>query len=93
MPEIKIPAVLGDRGASTVEVAGSTLGEVFENHAAEHGPGLQNSVFEDGEIKEFINVYVDGSEVSDPDASVEEDSRIRVIPAASGGAIAGRSSF
>jgi len=85
MATIKVPAVLGDGGASTVEVAGTTLGEVFENHAAEHGPGLKNSVFDDDEIKEFINVYVDGSETGDPDASVDDDSRIRIIPAASGG--------
>ena len=39
---------------------------------------------EDG-IKEFINVYVDGSETTDPDAAVDDDSRIRIIPAASGG--------
>ena len=85
MATIKVPAVLGDGGASTVEVAGATLEEVFENHAAEHGPGLKNSVFENGTIKEFINVYVDGSETTDPDAPVEADSRIRIIPAASGG--------
>jgi molybdopterin converting factor small subunit len=86
MPEIKIPAVLGGGSASSsVEVAGSTLAELFENHAAEHGPELRDSVVEDGEIKEFINVYVDGDEVSNLDTSVEDDSRIRVIPAASGG--------
>ncbi|MFB6090803.1 MoaD/ThiS family protein [Halobellus sp. EA9] len=86
MPKIKVPAVLGGGSASsTVEVAGGTLAEAFENHAAEHGPELRDSVIDDGEIKEFINVYVDGSEVADLDAAVEEDSRIRVIPAASGG--------
>jgi molybdopterin converting factor small subunit len=85
MATIKIPAVLGDGGASTVEVDGTTLAEVFENHAAEHGPGLKNSVFEEGGIKEFINVYVDGSETTDPDTTVDDDSRIRIIPAASGG--------
>jgi len=86
MPEIKVPAVLaGGSAASTVEVAGETLREVFENHAAEHGPGLRDGVIEDGEIKEFINVYVDGTETGDLDAAVGPDARIRVIPAASGG--------
>jgi molybdopterin converting factor small subunit len=85
MPEIKVPAVLGDGGTETVAVEGDTVREVFENHADEHGPGLRDSVIEDGELKEFINVYVDGSEVSDLEQPVEEDSRIRVIPAASGG--------
>lgn len=85
MASIKVPAVLGDGGSETVEVDGETLADVFDNHAAEHGPELRDSVVEDGDIKEFINVYVDGSEVNDLDRSVEEDSRVRVIPAASGG--------
>lgn len=86
MARIKVPAVLSGSGStSTVEVEGETLRDVFDNHADEHGPGLQNSVVEDGDIKEFINVYVDGEEVDDLDASVDDDAQIRVIPAASGG--------
>lgn len=86
MPQIKIPAVLaGGSASSSVEVEGDTLETIFENHAAEHGPGLRNSVVEDGEIKEFINVFVDGQEISDIDAEVSSNAQIRVIPAASGG--------
>jgi ThiS family. len=86
MPQIKIPAVLaGGSASSSVEVEGDTLETIFENHAAEHGPGLKNSVVEDGEIKEFINVFVDGQEISNIDAEVSSNAQIRVIPAASGG--------
>lgn len=85
MAEIKIPAVLGEGGPETVEVEGDTLANLLENHADEHGPELRDSVVTDGAIKEFINVYVDGSEVTDIDHPVEADSRVRVIPAASGG--------
>jgi len=85
MAEIKVPAVLGSGGTETVEVAGDTVKELFENHADEHGSELRDSVIEDGSIKEFINVYVDGSEVDGLDTAVEDDSRVRVIPAASGG--------
>ncbi|SFC43905.1 molybdopterin synthase subunit MoaD [Halobiforma haloterrestris] len=87
MPTIKVPAVLSGGGASSrVEVEGETLREAFDAHAAEHGESLRDSVIEDGEIKEFINVYVDGDEVSDLEVPVDEGSQIRVIPAASGGA-------
>jgi len=85
MAEIKVPAVLGSGGTETVEVDGDTVGELFENHADEHGSELRDSVIENGAIKEFINVYVDGSEVDGLDTAVEADSRVRVIPAASGG--------
>jgi len=75
----------GSSASSTVEVEGATLAEAFENHAAEHGPELRDSVVEDGEIKEFINVYVDGEEADSLEAAVDADSQVRVIPAASGG--------
>ena len=86
MATIKIPAVLaGGSGTSKVQVEGDTLRELFDNHAEEHGPALRDSVVEDGEIKEFINVYVDGTPVEDLHSNVDTDAQIRVIPAASGG--------
>jgi molybdopterin synthase sulfur carrier subunit len=86
MATIKLPAVLvGGSATSEVEVAGDTVRELFDNHADEHGPELRDSVLEDGEIKEFINVYVEGTPVEDVDAEVPADAQVRVIPAASGG--------
>lgn len=86
MPTLKIPAVLaGGSGTSKVELEGDTLEELFENHANEHGPELRDSVVENGEIKEFINVYVDGTPVEEIGSEVDGDAQIRVIPAASGG--------
>ena len=86
MPQIKVPAVLaGGSSTSLVEVDGETLGAALDDHAAEHGPDLKESVVEDGEIKEFINVFVDGSQVDDLDHSLDDDSEIRIMPAASGG--------
>lgn len=86
MPEIKIPAALaGGSATSTVTVEGDTLADVFDNHAAEHGNELRDSVVEDGEIKEYINVFVDGRQVTSLDYDVDDDSLVRVMPAASGG--------
>jgi molybdopterin synthase sulfur carrier subunit len=86
MATIKLPAVLvGGSATSEVEVEGDTVRELFDNHAEEHGPELRDSVLEDGEIKEFINVYVEGTPVDGVDAEVPADAQVRVIPAASGG--------
>ncbi len=86
MATIKLPAVLaGGSATSSVEVSGETVGELFDNHADEHGSELRDSVIENGEIKEFINVYVDGTPVEDLDAELDDDAQVRVIPAASGG--------
>lgn len=86
MPQIKVPAALaGGSSTSTVEVGGETLGEALDDHADKHGPELKESVVEDGEIKEFINVFVDGRQVESLDESLDDDSQIRIMPAASGG--------
>ncbi|WP_435073622.1 MoaD/ThiS family protein [Halorubrum sp. HHNYT27] len=86
MATIKLPAVLvGGSATSEVEVDGDTVRELFDNHADEHGPELRDSVLEDGELKEFINVYVEGTPIDSVDAAVPADAQIRVIPAASGG--------
>ncbi len=89
MPRIKVPAVLaGNGGSRTHEVEATTLDEAFQAHAEAHGPALRDSVIEDGRIKEFVNVYVNGEEISHLDGLdtlLDEDDLIRVIPAASGG--------
>lgn len=86
MPTLKVPAALaGGSGTSKVEVEGDTLQELFDNHATEHGPELRDSVVEDGEIKEFINVYIDGTPTEEIGSAINGDAQIRVIPAASGG--------
>lgn len=86
MPEIKVPAVLaGGAGTERVEVDGETVREVLDSHAAEYGTDLRDSVLAAGEIREYINVYVDGEEVASLDADVDPDSLIRIMPAASGG--------
>lgn len=86
MPRIKVPAALaGGAAGETLEVGGATVGEALDRHAEEHGPELRDSVVEDGEIKEFINVFVDGEEAVALDEPVADDALIRVMPAASGG--------
>ena len=86
MPQIKVPAALAGGGSGDrIEVEGTTVGEALESHAAEHGPELRDSVVDDGEIKEFINVFVDGEEVTGLDQSLAADALIRIMPAASGG--------
>lgn len=89
MPQITIPAALtGGSSSENVMVSGKTVKDVFDTHAAEYGPELRDSVFENNEIREYINVYVNGEEISNLEGlstAVQDDDQIRVIPAASGG--------
>ncbi len=89
MPVIRIPAVISETGGSKkVDVGGETVLEALRAHTEDNGPELEENVLEDDEIKEYINVYVNGKDVRDRegvDTPVEDDDEIRIIPAASGG--------
>lgn len=90
MPVVRIPTVLRKHtdGASKLEVPGATVGEVFASLVAAH-PGLDDSLFDDGKVRGFINVYVDDEDIrylSGLDTAVEADAEVAIMPAVAGGA-------
>ncbi|MFP4174248.1 MAG: ubiquitin-like small modifier protein 1 [Halobacteriales archaeon] len=91
MPTIRIPAVLSETGGSkNVDVDGNTVLDALRAYSDEHGPELEEDVLDGDEVKEYINVYVNGKDVRDldgVDTTVSDDDEIRIIPAASGGTV------
>ena len=90
MPLVRIPTVLRKHtdGVAKVEAAGSTVREVFDRLVEEH-PGLADDLFADGEVRGFINVYVDDEDiryVSGLDTPVDDDTEVAIMPAVAGGA-------
>ncbi len=90
MPLVRIPTVLRKHtdGAAKVEADGATVGEVFDQLVARH-PGLGDDLFADGQVRGFINVYVDDEDiryVSGLDTPVEDDTEVAIMPAVAGGA-------
>jgi sulfur-carrier protein len=91
MPVVRIPTVLRKHtdGQAKVEAAGSTVREVLTNLTEAH-PGLEEQVFEGGEVRGFINVYVDDEDIryiDGLDSTVEDDTEIAMMPAVAGGAV------
>jgi sulfur-carrier protein len=87
---VRIPTPLrtATRGASTVDVEGATVGEVLKNLDAAH-PGIGQRVLdEQGNVRRFVNVFVDDEDVrfaSGLDTPVSEGSTVSIIPAVAGG--------
>ena len=76
-------------GQATVEVEGSTIGEVLSVLVAQY-PGLSGQVISDeGELNKFVNIYVNDDDVryleqlSTPVAAGDE---VSILPAVAGGA-------
>ncbi|MBK6799176.1 MAG: MoaD/ThiS family protein [Acidobacteria bacterium] len=71
-----------------VEVDGSTVGDVF-GQLESRFPGIQARLCEEsGDLRRFINVYVDGEDIRFLDrlnTKVNEKSEISIVPAIAGG--------
>ena len=91
MTRVRIPPTLRAEvgGARDVEASGSTLREVLEDVAARY-PGLGAQIFDDGDIAQFVNVYLDNEDVrtlQGLDTPVGEGSTVILLPAMAGGQV------
>ena len=70
-----------------MEAGGSTLKEVLQNIDASN-PGFADKVLEKGEIKRFVNIYVNNEDVrlgKGLETQIGEKDVISILPAVSGG--------
>ena len=87
---VRIPTTLRplSGGASTVEVAAGTLVDVIKALDAAH-PGFHDRLLdEDGNLRRFVNVFVDDDDVrylDGLDTEVPDGQTVSIIPAVAGG--------
>jgi molybdopterin converting factor small subunit len=90
MSTIFIPAVLRPQvgGVKSLELAGSTVGELV-NALLERHPGLGGQLLTpEGELNRFVNVYVNGQDVRYLEGlatPVGDRDEVRLLPAMAGG--------
>lgn len=87
---VRLPTVLRAQagGQSTVAVTGVTVGEVLASLVADY-PGLgANILDDDGNLRKFVNVYVDDEDIRFLDklnTPVAEGDEVAILPAVAGG--------
>lgn len=90
MATVRIPTPLRTltAGAAEVEASGATVQEIVKDLDSRH-PGLAERVYDDsGEVRRFVNIYVDEEDirfVDGVDTEVTEKSVVSIIPAVAGG--------
>jgi sulfur-carrier protein len=89
MPKVRIPTPLRPHsgGLDTVEAAGATVGEVL-GHVGETYPALRERIFDGGELRRFVNVYVNDEDIrylDDLNTAVAPSDEVSIIPAVAGG--------
>jgi MoaD family protein len=86
---VKIPTQLrtATDGDARASVNGSTVGEVLDALYERYGE-LRNRISEDGGLRRFVNVYVDGEDIrflDGLDTEVQDGDEVTILPAVAGG--------
>ena len=86
---VKIPTQLRSAtdGDSQAKVDGGTVGEVLDALYERYGE-LRNRIAEDGGLRRFVNVYVDGEDIrflDGLDTAVQDGDEVTILPAVAGG--------
>ncbi len=89
MAKIRIPTPLRayTDGASDIEVAGGTVGEALNNLVEQH-PDLRAHLFNDDELRSFVNIFIDDEDIrflGGLDTEINNDDSLRIIPSIAGG--------
>jgi molybdopterin synthase sulfur carrier subunit len=87
--EVRIPTILRTYtgGAKAVDSSGSTLAEVIDTVDSGH-PGIKDRLVDEGDLRRFINVYVNDEDVrflAGLDTAVKDGDVVVVLPAVAGG--------
>ena len=90
--QVLLPGVLaalaGGEKHVNVEPAGDTLADLLDALAAEHPMLIRRIRDETGQVRRFVNVYVDGDDVrfeGGLQAKVRDGAEVQVLPSVAGG--------
>jgi MoaD family protein len=86
---VKIPTQLREAtgGEAQAQVDGGTVGEVLDSLYDRFGE-LRSRIAEDGGLRRFVNVYVDGEDIrflDGLDTPVDDGDEVTILPAVAGG--------
>ncbi|HEY5420675.1 MAG TPA: MoaD/ThiS family protein [Marmoricola sp.] len=90
MVEVRIPTILRTYtgGEKAVDASGTTLGALVDDLEANH-PGIKERLVEDsGELRRFVNVYVDDEDVrftGGLGTELSDGAQVVILPAVAGG--------
>jgi sulfur-carrier protein len=87
--EVRIPTILHTytAGAKSVIADGGNLAELIDDLEANH-PGIKDRLLEGGDLRRFVNVYVNDEDVrfiGGLGAELSDGDQVVVLPAVAGG--------
>ncbi len=87
--EVRIPTILRTYtgGEKAVTAEGATLAALIDDLEVNH-PGIKERLMEDGELRRFINIYINDEDVrfiGGLEAGLADGDSVVVLPAVAGG--------
>ena len=87
--DVRIPTILRTYtgGAKAVAGDGATLSALIDDLEANH-PGIKDRLVDNGDLRRFVNVYVNDEDVrfiGGLDAELSDGDQVVVLPAVAGG--------
>lgn len=87
--KVRIPSQLRQLtgGEGLIEMDAGTVGGIIME-LENNNPGIAERLLDNGQLRRFINVYVDGEDVRFKDnlaTNVEDGSEVSIVPAVAGG--------
>lgn len=88
--EVRVPTMLRQYtgGEKAVHAQGDTIQAVLDDVDRQH-PGFKAQLFEDGQLRRFVNVYVNDEDIrylGKLDTPVKDGDVVSILPAVAGGA-------
>ncbi|MES4908039.1 MULTISPECIES: MoaD/ThiS family protein [unclassified Streptomyces] len=89
--EVRIPTILRTYtdGQKAVEGSGNTIAELFADLETRH-TGIQERLVNDGELRRFVNVYLNDEDVRFLDGvatKLSDGDSVTILPAVAGGGV------
>jgi sulfur-carrier protein len=89
--EVRIPTILRTYtdGQKAVEASGNTIAELFADLETRH-TGIQARLVQDGELRRFVNVYLNDEDVRFLDGvstKLSDGDSVTILPAVAGGGV------
>ena len=87
--EVRIPTILRTYtdGEKSVTGDGADLGSLIDDLQSSH-PGIKDRLIDDGDLRRFVNVYVNDEDVrfiGGLEAALSDGDQVVVLPAVAGG--------
>ena len=92
MATIQIPTPLRTytNGETEITIKGDTVGEALHDLTTQHVALKQHLYNEDGKLRAFVNIFVDGDDVrhlNGESTAINADSSLRIVPSVAGGLV------